>query len=253
VNPSQRPWLNFLPADSETEMRLFCFPYAGGGASIFRSWAAALSPQIEVCAIQYPGRETRSNEPCVQNITQIAEAFGLAMLPFLDKPFALFGHSMGALVSFEVARFLSLTNGPLPEHVFFSASGAPHIQEPNPIHHLSEVEFTRALVRLNGIPTEVLKSVEMLKYMLPILRADFAACETYRYREGAPLRCPMSIFGGDHDSRVDRGRLGAWSDHADGYFSLVMFPADHFFLRTCQTALLNAINHELRPLMASSV
>jgi medium-chain acyl-[acyl-carrier-protein] hydrolase len=242
-------WLTFFQPNPGAMLRLFCFPHAGAGASVYRSWASELPSTIEVCGIQYPGREVRGQEPPFRNLTRMLDALVPAVVPALDRPFAFFGHSMGALVSFELTRALGARIGPRPEHVFFSGLGAPHTPGPQPIHHLPDREFLRELVKLNGIPADVLRSVDLVRYVLPILRADFSMCETYRYQIGAPLQSPITAFGGELDPRVDRPWLDAWSDHSTIYFSSKIFPGDHFFLRTAQSAVLRALVDELQPLI----
>jgi medium-chain acyl-[acyl-carrier-protein] hydrolase len=243
------PWITCFEPNPSAKLRLFCFPYAGAGASVFRTWASSLPSHIEVCGVQYPGREGRAREKAFQKLPELLEALIPAIVPHLDKPFVFFGHSMGALVSFELTRALDEVNGLRPEHVFFSGSRAPHIPEPRPIHHLPNLEFWSELVKINGIPPDVLKSSDLVEYFLPILRADFATCETYHFQLGCPLQCPVTVFGGEHDTLVDRSWLEAWRDHASVYFSLRMLPGDHFFVRSAQPTLLRAMTRELQPLM----
>ncbi len=238
-------WFPFFKPNRRARLRMFCFPYAGAGASVFRSWTSQLPDHIELCGVQYPGRENRSAETPFKSITQLVERLLPAIVPLLDKPFLFFGHSMGSLVSFELTRALTASYGLRPEHTFFSAAGAPHIPEPRPVHHLPGGQFLLELVKLNGIPAKILKSLDVLAYMLPILRADFTACETYNYQIGEPLQCPVTVFGGFDDPRVDRQRLDAWRHHAGVAFSQRMFRGDHFYLRSAQTDLLRTLAHEL--------
>jgi len=208
-----------------------------------------LRGDIEVCAIHYPGREMRSQEPSFRSLAELQEAIVPAMLPWLDKPFVFFGYSMGALISFELARTLTAETGLKPEHAFFVAASAPHLIEPRPIHELPDAEFLGELVKLNGIPQEVLDRADLIEYMLPILRTDFKVCETYKYSGGTPLQCPVTVFGGEQDPRVDRARLEAWALHSSMYFSSMLFPGDHFFIRTAERTLLRAVVRELEPLL----
>jgi medium-chain acyl-[acyl-carrier-protein] hydrolase len=225
-------------------IRLICFSYAGSGPSIFNDWKQLLPPNIDLVGVVYPGREDRSEDPLSTDLRSIASEIARDMQAFLDKPFAFFGHSMGAYVCFEVAEMLAAT-GALPEHLFLSGAGAPHTPEPDLLHHLSSAQLLTRLVRMNGIPAEVLRCPELVKWLLPILRADFTACESYRYLPVAPSRCPMSVFGGSNDARVTPDRLHAWKQLSGVSFSVRMFEGDHFFLRAHKEALLSCMTREL--------
>lgn len=240
-------WIAFRKPNPQARLRLFCFPYAGTGASIFRTWPAGLPEDVEVCPIQFPGRGSRLMETPFTQLSPPIQALAQALVPLLDKPFAFFGHSLGALVGFELARQLRRQSGVQPVRLFVSADRAPQIpHRDRPIHALPEAEFLGELRRLNGIPREVLEEAELMQIMLPVLRADFAVYETYVYSSEPPLNCPISTFGGLQDHRVSRGDLEAWRDQTSGSFSLRMFPGDHFFLRTTQPLLLHALSQELR-------
>ena len=186
-------------------------------------------------------------EPPFSQLSLLVEALAEALLPLLDKPFALFGHSLGSLVSFELARQLRAKHQVRPVRLFVSAGPAPQIPHRGlPIHNLPEKEFTAELRRLNGTPGELLNHKELMDIVLPSLRADFALYESYRYSSGPPLNCPISTFGGLSDQRVSHGDLEAWRDQTTVSFSIRMFPGDHFFLKTTQPLLLRALSQELR-------
>ncbi|MDY7076349.1 MAG: thioesterase II family protein [Chloroflexota bacterium] len=241
-------WLACSRPNPRANLRLFCFPYSGAGASIFYAWSDALPAMIEVYPVQLPGRETRLAEPPFTRLAPLVQAVAQALLPYLvgDKPFAFFGHSLGALVSFELARHLRQRHGPSPVHLFVSGHNAPQIpdREP-PIHALPETEFVEKLRRLNGMNKETLENVELMELLLPILRADFAVCETYVYEADEPLDCPISAFGGLQDEYVSRENLAAWHEQTSASFSLRMFPGDHFYLNTERLFLLRALAQEL--------
>jgi medium-chain acyl-[acyl-carrier-protein] hydrolase len=240
-------WITRRKPSPQARLRLFCFPYAGGGVSIFRAWSDGLPADVEVCPVQLPGRGTRLMEPPFTRLSPLIEALTQALFPLLDKPFAFFGHSLGALVSFELARQLRRQYAVQPVRLFISADRAPQIPNRDPpIHSLSEGEFLVELRRLNGTPREVLEDEELRQIMLPLLRADFAVYETYGYRTEPPLNCPISAFGGLQDHRVNRGDLEAWRDQTSVSFSLRMFPGDHFFLNTTLPVLLRVLSQELR-------
>ncbi|HVB29716.1 MAG TPA: alpha/beta fold hydrolase [Terriglobia bacterium] len=240
-------WIACRKPNPQARLRLFCFPYAGSGAAIFRTWSEGLPSDVEVCPVQFPGRGTRLMETPFTQISPPVEALAQALAPLLGKPFAFFGHSLGALVGFELARQLRRQSGVQPVRLFVSADRAPQIpHRGRPIHALPEEEFLGELRRLNGIPKKVLEDVELMRIMLPVLRADFAVYETYAYSTEPPLNCPISTFGGLQDHRVSRGDLEAWRDQTSVSFSLRMFPGDHFFLNTIQPLLLQALSQELR-------
>jgi medium-chain acyl-[acyl-carrier-protein] hydrolase len=240
-------WIAFRKPNPQARLRLFCFPYAGMGASIFRTWPDGLPAEVEVCPVEFPGRGTRLMETPFTQLLPLVQALTQALAPLLDKPFAFFGHSLGALVGFELARQLRRQSGVQPVRLFVSAARAPQIpHRDRPIHALPEGEFLAELRRLNGIPGKVLEEVELMEIMLPVLRADFAVYETYVYSTEPPLNCPISTFGGLQDHRVSRGDLEAWRDQTSVSFSLRMFPGDHFFWNTTQPLLLQALSKELR-------
>jgi medium-chain acyl-[acyl-carrier-protein] hydrolase len=239
-------WIAFRKPNPQARLRLFCFPYAGAGASIFRTWSDGLAADVEVCPVQIPGRGTRIMETPFTQLAPLVEALAQAIDPLLDKPFAFFGHSLGALVGFELARQLRRQSGVRPVRLFVSADRAPQLsQRDRPIHVLPGGEFLRELRRLNGIPGKVLDEAELMQIMFPVLRADFAVYETYAYATEPPLDCPISAFGGLQDQRVSRGDLEAWRDQTNASFSLRMFPGDHFFWNTIQPLLLQVLSQEL--------
>ena len=214
---------------------------------MFRDWSNGLPADVEVCPIQFPGRGTRLMEPPYNRLSLLVEALIQALLPLLDKPFALFGHSLGSLVSFELARQIWANHQLRPVRLFVSAGPAPQVPRRNsPIHDLPEKEFMAELRRLNGIPAELMSNKELMDIVLPSLRADFALFESYRYLSGPPLNCPISTFGGLSDNRVNHDDLEAWRDQTTVSFTIRMFPGDHFFLKSTQPLLLRALSQELR-------
>jgi len=240
-------WIAYRKPNPQARLRLFCFPYVGSGASIFRTWPSGLPAHIEVCPVQFPGREMRLMETPFTRLAPLVETLAQVLGPVLDKPFAFFGHSLGALISFELARQLRRSSGIQPVRLLVSANRAPHVPPRfRPIHDLPEAEFLLELRRLNGIPRKVLEHAEIMQIMLPILRADFSVYETYVYSTEPPLDCFISSFGGLQDPRVSRGDLEAWGDQTSTSFSLRMFPGDHFYLNTAQPLLLDALSQELR-------
>jgi medium-chain acyl-[acyl-carrier-protein] hydrolase len=184
-------------------------------------------------------------EPFTQMLS-LVQAAAEALLPYLDKPFAFFGHSMGALVGFELARQLRRQNSPKPNHLFVSGCFAPDIPDPYPLHNLPDSELLEGLRRLNGMPQEALENAELMRLILPTLRADCTVTETYDYTNEPSLDCSISAFGGLQDDLVSRDHLEAWRKQTTASFSLRMFPGDHFFLQTAQPLLLQILSRELQ-------
>jgi medium-chain acyl-[acyl-carrier-protein] hydrolase len=229
-------------------LRLFCFPYSGASASVFFPWRGAFGPEIEVVPVELPGRGTRMTEPLATRIETLVERFARELRPQLDRPYAFFGHSMGALLAFELARRLEKEDGG-PVHFFASGHVAPQVRERDEVWHtLPEAELLDMLRTLNGTPEEVLQNPELRELILPILRADFEICDEYRFRPGEPLRCSITAFGGLGDEEVSRENLDAWREHTRGSFKLRMFSGGHFFISSAKHDVLLALGRELREL-----
>lgn len=227
-------------------MRLFCFPYAGGSALTYRHWAAQLPPSVETCLVQLPGRGSRLHETPSKQMKPLVEATARGLSVYFGKPFAFFGHSMGAIISFELARLLRREDGLEPIRLFVSGRGAPQVADSDPLTYtLPDPEFLAELRRLEGTPQEVLEHPELMQAMLPLLRADFEAIQTYSYQAEPPLNCPISAFGGLQDPSFSREDLGAWREQTTGSFSLRLFPGNHFFINIDQHLVLAAIAQEL--------
>lgn len=242
---SQNPWVATPRANGSARMRLFCLPHAGGGASTYYTWAGLMPSEIEVCAVQLPGRETRISEPLAGDLPALVDALAEGLLPLLDRPFALFGHSMGALLGFELARRWE-AEGRQPVRLFASAHRAPHLPDrDNPIAALDEPDFLQEIRRLNGTPPEVLADDEMRALVLPVLRADFALVEAYSYREGEPLNAPITALGGLADDNVTRAELEAWQAQTRSGCVVRMFPGDHFYIQTARPLLLQIVARDL--------
>lgn len=243
---STSPWTPRIRPSSAARVRLFCFSHAGGGASAYRTWPREAPADIDVCAVQLPGREERIREPLLASIDVVAREASLALLPYLDRPFAIFGHSLGALVGFEVARELR-RRGHLPEHIFASGRVAP--DEPTslpPIHSLPDSVFLEEMQRrYRAIPAAVMQEPELLELFTPLLRADLGLIETYRYVEGEPFACPITALGGVDDHMCSRDQLAAWERQTRGDFLLRMLPGDHFFVNPERAEVLRIIASRL--------
>jgi medium-chain acyl-[acyl-carrier-protein] hydrolase len=242
-----RPWIQYFQPRSHARLRLFCFAHAGGSASIFRTWSHHLPPAIEVAPVELPGHGNRLNEPLFTRLEPLVEDLAQELSAYLTTmPFAFFGHSMGGLISFELARQLRRQHAPEPLYLLISAHRAAHLPDPDPpIYDLPEPEFLEKLRELNGTPREVLEHAELMQMLMPILRADFAICNTYTYRPEQPLDYPISAFGGLYDQEVTRSELQSWQDLTCNTFALQMFAGDHFFVNSAQTQLLQVVSHIL--------
>ncbi|HLO02369.1 MAG TPA: alpha/beta fold hydrolase [Symbiobacteriaceae bacterium] len=231
----------------QPRLRLFCLPYAGGSEFIFRTWAGKLPPDVELCPVLLPGRGSRMGEEPYSQLQPMADSLATALLPYLDRPYAFFGHSMGALVSFAVTRELRRRGAPLPVHLFMSAHRAPQVARRRaPLHDLSDSDFLAHLQQNNGTPVEVLENRELMAMLMPLLRADFTLCDTYSYADEPALPCPITALGGLGDPQVFRADLEAWSSQTTGPFALRMFPGDHFFLRNAEFETLQVIARQLQ-------
>jgi medium-chain acyl-[acyl-carrier-protein] hydrolase len=225
---------------------MFCFPFAGGGASIFREWKADLPAAVEVHPIQLPGRENRWSEAPFTSLSSLVDALINALEPLFNLPFVFFGHSMGALISFELAKLLRRRTDKAPVHLFISGARAPQIPDRDPpIHQLPDSEFVKELQRLNGMPELVLQNSELMRLVLPTIRADITLCETHEYFPEEPLSCPITAYGGREDRKVQREHLAGWNAHTSAGFSVRAFPGDHFYLTSARKLLLRALSAEL--------
>ncbi len=239
-------WVTIPRPIANARLRLFCFPYAGGTSQIYRSWYTELPAEVETCTIQLPGHGNRLTEPLINRLTPLLDDLTPSLRPFLDKPFAFFGHSMGALIAFELTRRLRREIGREPHHLFVSAHRAPQTRDTSKrTFELPENEFIEELGRLNGTPREVLDHPELLELMIPVLRADFAIAQTHEHVEEPPLGCSLTAFGGVRDMGVTREHLEAWRIDTTGPFNVRMFPGDHFYLHGDRSALLREISREL--------
>jgi medium-chain acyl-[acyl-carrier-protein] hydrolase len=244
VRPVHRP----SPA-----LRLFCVPFAGVGPSVFTGWSQNLPTAIETLYVHLPGRESRLREASVRDVFGLAQGITDAIAPFSDQPFAVFGHSLGALIAFEVARTLRQRALPAPVRLFASACRAPHLPYPfQPLHSLDEDDLLRHVnERYDGsVPAEVLESAELRNLLVPALRADFAALETYQHGAQRPLECPITVFGGRHDRTLAKAALEAWSVHTSREFRLRLVEGGHFYLQSARQQLIGDISEDVGAVLA---
>lgn len=246
---SKSRWIAFSRPNPQAALRLFCFPFAGGGATTYRSWMSALPPSVELCPVELPGRGSRIAEPPHTRLETLIPELAAGLQPYLERPFVLFGHSMGALISFELARYLRDRHGKEPLHLFLSAHRAPQHANSGPLTHtLPEAELLEKLRDLEGTPPEILAHQELMALLLPIIRADFELCERYAYSPAPPLASPISVFGGLQDQQAGREALEGWRVQTTGTFTLRLFAGGHFYLLNQQTPLLGIMAQELAAL-----
>ncbi|MGH3165518.1 MAG: thioesterase II family protein [Trebonia sp.] len=223
-------WIRrYHPAPPGT-IRLVCLPHAGGSASFYRPLATAMSRSATVLAVQYPGRQDRRHEALADTIEQLAEQVALALRPLTAEPLALFGHSMGAIVAFEVAQRMRHAGYPAPVRLFVSGRRAPSRHRNEQVHCLPDGELIAELRLLGGPNSELLTVPEFTEMVLPAVRGDYRAIESYRYRTGPPLDCPVTVLVGDRDPLVTIDEARSWERHTTQITDLHVFPGGHFFV-----------------------
>ena len=243
---SVKKWLVVPMPRPQAKLALYCLPFAGGSSNSFRAWASLLPPAVELRAVELPGHGSRLTENLYRRIDDIIPPLAEAVAASADRPFALFGHSMGALLGYELVLKLQEMNAQIPIHVFLSGHGAPTLPErEEPIHQLPKPEFLAKIRQYNGTPHEVLENRELMELMEPILRADFEVCETYQPTAVRKIDAHLTAMGGISDPGAPRSDLEAWKDFTDKTFNVRMFPGDHFYLLQQKMTLLQAILQDI--------
>jgi len=225
-------WIIRPKVNNHARLRLFCFPYAGSSAVVtYKFLVDSLSEDIEVCPIEFPGRGARMAEPLIYDIEEVMAELSYLIKDFSDLPYAFLGHSMGALVSYELAQHLSSNFKVSPQKLYLSAHNAPQLpREGKIMHKLKRDQFLDELKNMNGIADELLDHEELLQLVLPIIQNDYKLCETYKYIEKGKVNIPIHVFGGDADKDVTPEKLEAWNELTDKEFDLEILPGDHFFI-----------------------
>jgi medium-chain acyl-[acyl-carrier-protein] hydrolase len=225
-------------------MRLVCFPFAGGTASYLQRWAE-LIPDVEVFATQYPGRETRFPEKPFRDVRALAEALGPVVRTVADRPFAIFGYSLGTLVAVEVTRWLMRQGGPLPVGLLVGASAPPGRRTSPPLYALPEGAFIQALEGYGGTPPQVLAHKDLMELLVPMLRADFEMVDTYKLIDASPLPVPLHALCGERDPHALPAVMEGWKDFTSTDFSMKLFPGEHFFINSSADAVREAMERSL--------
>lgn len=240
------PWLRVFRGGAHAGLRLVCLPHAGGSAGFFQTWAARLPDSVDVLAVRYPGRQDRLSEPCVDRMDVLADRVTEALTGYLDRPLALFGHSMGASVAYEVAVRLEERFGVVPEFLFVSGHGAPHVtridQHPD---HLDDEEFLVRIAALGEVDPVVFRSSKLRELVVPALRADLRLIHGYLPRAPRSVSAPITAYLGTGDPACDRESVSAWAELTTGGFRLRAFPGDHFYLVPARAELLADLTAQL--------
>ncbi len=240
-------WIATRTPRPAARLRLFCFAHGGGGATAFRGWADHLPTDIDVCPIQLPGRETRFHDRPLRSMRELVDSVADGVLPHLSMPYAFYGHSLGAVVAFELARRLRDSKLREPSHLVVAGHGAPHLPRIHPaISGLGDDDFIARVQALQGIPESLLANRELMDIVLPALRADYEIIEKYRHVAGEPLETPITALAGADDPIAPPEAIAAWRVHTRGAFEIEVFPGGHFFVQSSRGVVLDAIGRLLR-------
>lgn len=233
----------FITGQAESAYaRLICFPYAGGGAGVYQSWQKYLPEQLDLCRCLLPGREMRLSEAPISSLSELIAELEVHILPLLNKPTVFFGHSMGALIAFELCLALQKKGHALPNALVLSARRPPHLPNIRPnIHHLSDDDFLDAIQKLGGMPDEVIREKELLELVMPVIRADFCMLENYSYSEQSKVDCPIIAIGGIDDIYVPVNDLAKWRHHSRTGFSMQTFSGGHFYIKDQQDGVIGLL------------
>lgn len=244
-------WFSTYGLPQNGKARAFAFPCSGAGTMSYYQWAKYLDgSEMDFVGVQLPGRENRLREKPIADLPLLLESLVPAISPWLGKPFVFFGHSMGALIAFELCRALCRKGLPLPQRLFVSAFRSPQMPNPNrELHKLPDLGIIDSLRKYGGTPVQVLANKELMAVFLPVLRADFSLHETYRYQEEAPLPCPITALAGAGDKVVRPEYMVNWRQQTTSGFELVQYEGGHFFLHGHMDAIMQRLRH---PIMALS-
>ncbi|MEX5637719.1 thioesterase II family protein [Parafrankia sp. FMc2] len=244
MKPSLTGWFSTRFRNPSARVHLYCFPYAGGGSSVFSKWPDGLGPEVEVRPVLLPGRESRISEPAYASMDELLPRLLNGLAPQLETPFVLFGHSMGALVAFELACGLLRAGLPAPSRLFLSAAGprrGPHLTDKS---RLRDPELLESLRRMNGTPPEFFDDPDLVELLLPIIRADFTLAETFQVATDVVLPVPITGLAGSVDPEARPADVGTWRAHTTRDFRLEVLPGDHFFIHD-QRRVLDVLARDL--------
>jgi len=243
-----KAWLPSVHSRADAESRLFCFPYAGAGASAYAGWQRARAGSVEVVPVHLPGREERLRESSFRRLDPLLDALVEVLAPCLDLPYAFYGHSLGGWIAYYLAQRFVRTGQKLPTHLFIGASRAPHLPNPHPpIHALPRAQLVESVGHRYGeFPPAILADRDLMEILVPIIQADMELLETFEFRPMDPLPVPISAFAGETDREITLADVVAWREHTRSHFSCKTLLGDHFFLKSCASSLLSRVEQEMR-------
>ncbi|MFI0777848.1 thioesterase II family protein [Streptomyces sp. NPDC021212] len=240
-------WIRRFHAAPDSAVSLVCLPHAGGSAHAYFPLSEGLIPSVEVLSVQYPGRQDRRWEPPATSVEELARSVATALRGTLERPVALFGHSMGGAVAFELARILE-REGVTPVGLFVSARRAPSRHRYDPDARLPSDDEVKAEVRrLSGADAAILEDAGLLDAFLPVIRADYAVAGGYRGAADARVGCPVTVLVGDADPETTDEEARAWRDHTTGAFTLHRYPGGHFYIEQHRAAVIDVLADALLP------
>lgn len=253
-NSGQSKWFTFFNRKPDARLRLFCFPFGGGGISAFSDWAALIPPGAELVVMELPGRGQRFGEPLMDDMSLIIDRMANEFIRYVDKPCVFFGHSLGALLGFELMQTLRRRGVPLPKLFIAAGMRAPQSEVEHRLYGLDDEAFLAALDNYNGTPKAILANRELMSLYLPIFRADFSLSESYQYRTSRPFSLPFMFMGGEDDHTVTEAECYGWQLHSELPMVQKFFPGDHFFLlNEGKAEVLGALGRSLRQVMADGL
>jgi medium-chain acyl-[acyl-carrier-protein] hydrolase len=238
--------LRSVPSFQLGSVRLFCIPCAGGSASFYDGWIASTPRWLQVCPVELPGRGWLGSEPLPTSLNKLAQAISSALYPYTGVPYAIFGHSMGALLAYEVASHLESSGRLQLCRLFVSGSRAPFMprKEP-PVSELPDAEFVEHIRNMQGTSDEIFAQPELIEFLLPVLRSDFALCEQYRLQHAYFLKAPLTALSGEQDKDTPESDMEMWGRLTTGGFRSLRFAGGHFFLKGNESAVIGALCSEL--------
>jgi surfactin synthase thioesterase subunit len=247
-------WFVIPKPNPNADLRLICFPYAGGSATIYMSWVKFLPKNVELVIVQPPGRGTRMFEQAFSTMASLTTELLKVFPNYIDKPYIFFGHSLGSRVAFELTKQLQILSLPLPQYFIASGSRGPHIASTKKsIHHLPDDEFIAELKRLNGTPQAVIENKELMELFLPLLRADFEIADNYCFTGNVSFNCPIFVLSGEEDIDITQFHLESWGDFFNSTAEVHMISGNHFFIDSHKVLVLEKVNDIITKVLDKTV